>query len=235
MGRDNPVLVGTTASGGVVSVRIRTSAATAPLADAAVAATVAQVRALLREHAFADGPGAAGHPHEALPAAVVASLRASSRTLAVVESCTAGLLGSMIGDIPGASDVFLGGAITYANAAKTTLAGVPGSIFAAHGAVSRPCVEAMARGGLDRLAATDCLAITGVAGPGGGNPDKPVGTVWIALARRTGAEVSVDARRFNMAGDRRSVREWAARSALAMLWLHQSGTPATPLLRQVPG
>lgn len=234
MSRDRPVLVGTTASGGVVSVRIRTSAASAPLADAAVAATVAQVRALLAEHAFADGPGAAGHPHEALPAAVLASLRTSSRTLAVVESCTAGLLGSMLGDIAGASDVFLGGAITYANAAKTALAGVPEAVFTAHGAVSRPCAEAMARGGLERLAATDCLAITGIAGPGGGTPDKPVGTVWIALARRAGPEVLMDARRFNMASDRRSVREWAARSALAMLWLHERGTPAARLLRQAP-
>lgn len=233
MARDRETLVGTTASGGVVSVRIRATAPTAHAADAALASTLVQARALVDPYAFAEGAGAAGHPHEALPASVLAGLRRQGRTLAVVESCTGGMLGGMLADIPGASDVFLGGAITYANAAKTALAGVPEAIIRQHGAVSRECAQAMASGGLAALGATDSLAITGIAGPTGATSDKPVGTVWIARASQSHSGLALDARRFSMAGDRRSVREWAARSALAMLWMDLAGAPNTPLLRQV--
>ena len=165
-------------------------------------------------------------------------LRERARTLAVVESCTAGLLGSMIGDIPGASGVFLGGFITYSNALKTSMAGVPATMFegpSSPGSVSFECASAMATGGLLATGATDCLSITGIAGPGGATPTKPVGTVYIALATRGAkdAGVTVDARRFNMACDRRSVREWSARAAMAMLWMHMAGSQETRLLREV--
>jgi nicotinamide-nucleotide amidase len=231
MDRSRPTLVGTTASGGVVSARCRATATTPAQADADLAATVAQVRNLLGTYAFADGPGAGGHPHEALPTAVLASMRSQGRSLTVVESCTGGLLGSMIADIPGASDIFRGGAITYANDLKTSLARVPEDLMHAHGAVSREVAAAMAIGGLDAFRASDCLAITGVAGPDGGTPAKPVGTVWIAHAHRGS---TTDVRRFVMPSDRRSVREWAARAALAILWTHLAGTPRLHLLRQAP-
>ncbi|MEK6702715.1 MAG: CinA family nicotinamide mononucleotide deamidase-related protein [Planctomycetota bacterium] len=233
MARERVPLVGTTASGGVVTARIRYEG---PLpasdADALVRRTADQVRSLLGAHVFAEN----GTPHEELPAAVIEALRERGRTLAVVESCTAGLLGSMIGDIPGASGVFLGGVITYANALKSSLAGVPAAIFegpASPGSVSFECASAMAIGGLRATGATDCLSITGIAGPGGATPTKPVGTVFIALATSGTTGVTVDARRFNMAGDRRSVREWSARAAMAMLWMRMSGAPETRLLREV--
>ncbi len=230
MARASSPLVGTTASGGVVSVRLR---ATGDNPDAAIAETVAEVKRLLGVFVFADGTGAAGHPHEAFPTAVIAAMRAQRRTLGVVESCTSGLLGAMLGDVPGASDVLMGGLITYANRVKTALAGVPESVLHAHGAVSAETASAMAEGGLKALGVSDCLAITGVAGPGGGSEAKPVGTVWIAHAH---SGSPVDVRRFSMAGDRRNIREWAARSAMTMLWTHLAGQPGVPLLRQpLPG
>jgi nicotinamide-nucleotide amidase len=231
MDRNRPTLVGTTASGGVVSARCRTTAPSADQAEAELADTVACVKTLLGTHAFADGPASGGSPHEALPAAVLAAMRTQRRTLAVAESCTAGLLGSMLGDIPGASDAFLGGAITYANALKSSLLRVPESLLHTHGAVSREVAAAMAAGGIDAFHASDCLAITGIAGPDGGTPAKPVGTVWIAHAHDG---FPIDVRRFVMPSDRRSVREWAARTALAILWTHLAGSPRLPLLRQAP-
>jgi nicotinamide-nucleotide amidase len=238
MARSHMPLVGTTASGAVVSVRLRCEGVMArERADELLAETGTQVRRVLGAHVFAEG-GTAPDP---LPAAVVAKLRSDGRTLGVVESCTAGLLGSMVGGVPGASDVFAGGGIVYHNSLKTSFAGVRGETLAAHGAVSRECAIEMARGGLDACGVSDCLAITGIAGPGGASPGKPVGTVWIALARRTtggdtrlnGGGALVDVRRFAMLGDRTSVQAWSARMALAILWLHLSGAPTTRLLREV--
>lgn len=235
MKRGRVPLVGTTASGGIVTARIRYEG---PLptgeADVIVRQAADQIKKLLGAHVFAEN----GTPQEELPGAVIEALREKGRTLSVVESCTAGLLGSMIGDIPGASGVFLGGFITYSNALKTQMVGVPVTMFEganSPGSVSFECASAMATGGLRSTGATDCLSITGIAGPGGATPTKPVGTVFIALARRGEKDggVSVDTRRFNMAGDRRSVREWSARAAMAMLWMHMAGAPETRMLREV--
>jgi nicotinamide-nucleotide amidase len=135
-------------------------------------------------------------------------------TLAVAESCTGGLLGGEITAIPGGSRYFLGGAITYSNEEKTRALGVPQALIAEHGAVSEAVARAMAEGCVQQLRAKAALAVTGVAGPDGGTPEKPVGTVWIALASPLGtqAELQRIPRR-----DRDSVRRASVTAALDLL------------------
>lgn len=133
-------------------------------------------------------------------------------TLAVAESCTGGLLGARITDIPGSSDVFLGGVIAYANELKVRELGVPAALIARHGAVSEEVVRAMASGIRAKLGATAGLAITGVAGPGGGTESKPVGLVWICVASERG----VEPRRIRSWGDRKEIRFRAAQAALEL-------------------
>lgn len=128
-------------------------------------------------------------PPRALPLAVAAeaavrALKEASFTLATAESCTGGLIAESITRIPGASDVFGFGWVTYANEAKQSQLGVPAAILEHCGAVSRETVEAMAEGARQRAGADLAVAVSGIAGPGGGTPDKPVGTVWIAWAAR---------------------------------------------------
>ncbi len=133
--------------------------------------------------------------------------------LATVESCTGGLVGALITAIPGSSDVFTHGFITYANEAKIQMLGVDGALIATHGAVSEAVVRAMAEGA-QRTANSDvALATTGIAGPGGGSNEKPVGLVHIAMASRH----STLHQRHVFAGDRESVRLQAALAALLML------------------
>jgi nicotinamide-nucleotide amidase len=108
-------------------------------------------------------------------------------TLATAESCTGGLVAGALTDIAGSSDVFDRGFVTYSNAAKQQILGVPAETLREHGAVSQPTAEAMARGALARSGADIAVAITGVAGPGGGTPEKPVGLVHFAAASRGGA------------------------------------------------
>jgi len=147
---------------------------------------------------------------------VVAALGSSGKRLAVVESCTGGMLGAAVTSVAGSSGVFVGGWITYTNDMKRSAVGVDASLFGpgSPGAVSQACVEQMALGGLDRSGAECCLAITGIAGPAGGTPDKPVGTVWIALAS---GEQAVQSRRFLFEGDRVQVRGQSVQMALTML------------------
>lgn len=138
-----------------------------------------------------------------------------SRRLSVTtaESCTGGGVAAAITDIAGSSDYFETGYVTYSNAAKTRLLGVPEALIEEHGAVSREVVEAMVAGACRESGADLAVAVSGVAGPGGGSPDKPVGTVWLAWG-------GADARRAecrHFFGDRRAVREQAVRAALAGL------------------
>lgn len=139
----------------------------------------ARVEALLRD-AFGDALFATDERH--VDVLVAELLTADGSTLAVGESCTGGGLGARLTAIPGASAWFLGGAITYADAAKVTLLAVDPAIIAAHGAVSAECAAAMATGARSALGATWALSITGVAGPDGGSPEKPVGLVFVGLA-----------------------------------------------------
>jgi nicotinamide-nucleotide amidase len=141
-------------------------------------------------------------------------LRAQQRTLATAESCTGGLLSALMTEIAGCSDVFTHGFITYANAAKTSMVGVPETRIAQHGAVSAHVAIAMAEGALATSGAHVAIAITGIAGPGGATADKPVGLVHMACACR-GEPTRHHVQQFS--GNRRDVREQAVRAALAML------------------
>ncbi len=107
---------------------------------------------------------------------------ASNKRIATAESCTGGLVAGLLTAVPGSSAVVDRGFVTYSNEAKTDLVGVPAALIAAHGAVSEPVARAMAEGALGRSLADAAVAITGIAGPGGGSPDKPVGLVHFALA-----------------------------------------------------
>lgn len=223
MARGGELLVGTTASGGVVSCRLRYEG---PLPRAMAEQELDRVEGELRAKAdayiFGDGD-------ETLASAVVHRLASKGETLGTVESCTAGGLSSMVADVPGASSVLLGGLVTYSNALKSLLAGVSADLITVHGAVSGPIARAMAEGGVAALGVQHCLGITGIAGPTGGTPGKPVGTVYIARAER-GA--STEIRRFAFSGDRQAIREWSAKSGLAMLRMHLDGIRHVRLLRQ---
>lgn len=140
-------------------------------------------------------------------------LRDRSLTLAVAESCTGGLVGQRITARAGASDVFLGGVVAYADGVKEDLLDVPAEVLEAHGAVSEEVARAMARGVRARFGASTGISITGVAGPGGGTEEKPVGTVCFAAA----VEDGVATRRARFPGDRASVRERSAQAAIFLL------------------
>ena len=142
------------------------------------------------------------------------ALRARGWSLATAESCTGGLIAAACTDLAGSSDWFERGFVTYSNAAKQELLGVDEALIRAHGAVSRPVVLAMAAGALARSRAQLAVAVTGIAGPAGGSPDKPVGTVWIATASQDGA---AQACCFRFDGDRRAVREATVREAFTLL------------------
>lgn len=220
-------VVGTTASRMVVTVRMRHSAASDADVRSALDGVEADVRERLGTAVFERRDFSAGDSPElgdALPAAVLDLLRDRGERVVVVESCTGGLLGGLLTSVPGSSDAFAGGWLTYTNEAKAGLVGVDAAEIEAHGAVSARVALGMARGGLFRAGflggAHHALAITGVAGPGGGSEAKPVGTVWIARATVDAhGAVTAEARHFRFRGGREAVREWSARSALGMLRL----------------
>jgi len=151
----------------------------------------------------------------ALARRLVDRLRETGLRVATAESCTGGLASSAITDIPGASDVFDRGFVTYSNAAKHELLDVPEAILLEHGAVSRKTARAMALGALAHSLADVTVAITGVAGPGGGTAEKPVGLVHFACARRHGGIVEIE-RRFGPL-ERAAIREASVRQALEMM------------------
>jgi nicotinamide-nucleotide amidase len=225
LARTNDPVVGVTASAGELTFRIRAKGeereATERLEWAA-----RQIRKVF-------GALCVGEDEESAPAATLRLLRERDETLAVVESCTGGLLGAMLTEVPGSSDVFLGGWITYTNAMKQGEVNVPGETIAQYGAVSEETVRAMALGGLFQSAADHAIAISGVAGPSGGSDEKPVGTVWIAHAWSTDESRGVDARRFLFPGDRDSVRVRSVRAAMAMLNLRVKGEPERALVNEV--
>ncbi len=152
---------------------------------------------------------------EALAIAALAAARARGLTLATAESCTGGLVAGALTQIAGSSDVVEGGFITYSNASKTAFLGVPAALIEAHGAVSEPVARAMAEGAVTRAGVGAAVAITGVAGPGGGSAAKPVGLVHFAVALAGGQTVHVE-RRFGDIG-RGGVRLASVRQALQLL------------------
>jgi nicotinamide-nucleotide amidase len=149
-----------------------------------------------------------------LAQAVVEGARRRGWTVTAAESCTGGLVAAALTEVPGASEVLERSLVTYSNAAKTALLGVPGPVLAAHGAVSAATAEAMAAGARTAAAADLAVAVTGIAGPGGGSAEKPVGLVWFAIADREG--VIAHEARLDDAG-RSAVRLAATTRALELL------------------
>lgn len=153
--------------------------------EAAARALLAPLEAELRAR---TGSLCYGADDDSLASVVLAALRQRGQTLAVAESCTGGGLGAALAAVPGASDVFLGGVIAYANSVKQALLGVPGEVLERHGAVSDPVACAMAEGARRITGSRWALAVTGIAGPGGGSEAKPVGLVHIALSGPDGTQ-----------------------------------------------
>lgn len=154
------------------------------------------------------------HPTLLAAEALLARCRAARLRLATAESCTGGLIAAALTAIPGSSDVVDRGFVTYSNEAKTALVGVPEALIERHGAVSEPVARAMAEGALDRSLADLTVAVTGVAGPGGGTAEKPVGLVWFACARAGRPTVSEC---HILPGDRTEIRRATVARALQLL------------------
>lgn len=154
-----------------------------------------------------------------LAAQLLTALRGRGWTLATAESCTGGLLGDALTDISGSSAVYLGGVVAYANSAKIALLGVPQAVLDSVGAVSPETAAAMAAGACRQFGAQVALATTGIAGPGGGSPEKPVGLVYLGLATPDG----VWTERHIWPGDRRANKVHSAERALAWAIEHLAG------------
>ncbi len=189
-----------------VDVSLRIRAADPASARTLIDRAASTVRARLGDAVFGEG-------EDSYAAAVGGALRRRGFTLAVAESCTGGLIGSMLTAVPGSSDYLLLDAVTYSNAAKERVLGVSAEVLRGYGAVSAECVRAMAEGAR-RLTGSDlAVSVSGVAGPGGGTAEKPVGLVFFALASESGTEVIE--RHFR--GDRASVQRQAAYAALYLV------------------
>lgn len=189
-----------------VDLRLTAWALEPDAADRRLDSAAQLLRSRLDDHYYGEGD-------VDLAAVVLQRLQAGDQTLAVAESCTGGLIGARVTAVPGASRSFLGGVIAYDDQVKRQALDVPAEILEQHGAVSEPAVRAMADGVVRRLGATCAIAVSGIAGPGGGTPDKPVGTVWIAV--RVGAELRTVKRVFP--GDRDDIRARATQAALDLL------------------
>ena len=175
-------------------------------ADARLAAAADRVGSVMAHSIYGEGDAD-------LAAVVLEECRRRGLLLGVAESCTGGMLGARLTAVPGSSDVVRGGVIAYDDAVKRSLLRVPAELLAEHGAVSEPVVRAMASAARSVVQAGAALAITGIAGPGGGSATKPVGTVWIALD----FEGRVESRLLRLWGDRDEVRRRAAQAALELL------------------
>jgi nicotinamide-nucleotide amidase len=203
----NPI-VGTRAGLSVITLRIDARAADPPAAEIMLDEVERELRARL-------GPIIYGRGDDTLQSAVGELLVAANQTVAVAESCTGGLLGKLFTEVPGSSRYFLGGIISYADAVKTRLLGVPQETLRSHGAVSERVARAMAEGAAAALASDWAISITGIAGPAGGSACKPVGLVYVGL--KTPTEVQVSEFRLGEHTPREVIRERAARCALNLL------------------
>jgi nicotinamide-nucleotide amidase len=193
------VVIGYRASLPEIEVKVLAKAASASEAQASARRAAEEVRSRLGDHVYAEGFGS-------LPESVGALLASKGLTLAIAESCTGGLAAELVTRAPGASRYLLGSVVAYANQVKTQLLGVPAELIARHGAVSEPVARAMAEGARQRLGADLGLAFTGIAGPDGGTPEKPVGLVHWAVASSAGTEH----RERVFVGDRQGIRRRAA-------------------------
>jgi nicotinamide-nucleotide amidase len=183
-----------------------TSVSAGTSAEAHADRILAQVRSIFGDSIFAEGK-------DELAPLVVAQLTRRGERVAIAESCTGGLVAEMLTRVPGSSNVFDLGVVAYANDVKTGIVGVPAALLATHGAVSEPVARALAEGVRRAGKATWGIGITGIAGPAGGTPEKPVGTVWVALAGPGGTQAVHRVWR----GDRERIRKTAAYEALDLL------------------
>ena len=206
----------------LVGIKVSWSILTASVRGSGVEAVAEEIERLW--HPLAYGRG-----ESTLEGVVGGLLQQRGATIATAESCTGGLLGGRITEVPGSSDWYGGGVVTYSNACKHQLLGVPTELLERHGAVSEQVAVVMAMETARRFDADYALSTTGIAGPGGGSDRKPVGTVWIGGCDTTGELPHAWARRFVFPGDRTWVRDRTVKSALQMLRLRILGIDA-PLL-----
>jgi len=202
--------VGYCARPGETEVRLQTTVAHVPLLEASAAAA----RQTLGDAIFAE-------VRLGMEEAVGRMLAERKQTLAVAESCTGGLIGHRLTQVAGSSAYFLGGVIAYANESKIRDLGVPREVIARHGAVSEEAARAMAAGVRARFGADFGLAVTGIAGPAGGTAEKPVGTVWLAVADAAGTV----AQRRGFPGVRDAIKHWSSQLALDLLRRRLQGIP----------
>jgi nicotinamide-nucleotide amidase len=191
---------------GAIEIHLRAHAPSDQEADALLAEVGDKIELVLEDYIFST-------QGEALEEVVGMYLVMRQKTLAVAESCSGGLLAERLTRYPGSSNFFLGGAICYSNGLKAKLAGVPMALIEEHGAVSQPVAQAMAEGVRTRTGASIGVGLTGIAGPTGGSPEKPVGLVFVALADERGTQV----REFRFPGNRERVRLWSTQMALEMI------------------
>lgn len=190
---------------GTIEVHLRAHGSSDQQADALLSELGDKIEFALGDHVFSSRG-------ETLEEVVGMYLVMKQKTVAVAESCTGGLVAERLTRVPGSSGFFLGGVVCYSNEVKTRFVGVPAEMIATHGAVSKPVAQALAEGIRRRAGASLGLGITGIAGPSGGTPEKPVGLVFIALADDRSTEV----RQFRFPGERERVRMWSSVAALEM-------------------
>lgn len=191
---------------GTIEVHLRAQGSNDREAEALLTELGDKIEFALGDHIFSSRG-------ETLEEVVGMYLVLKQKTVAVAESCTGGLVSERLTRVPGSSGFFLGGVVCYSNELKTRFVGVPGEMIAEHGAVSKPVAQALAEGIRRRAASSLGLGLTGIAGPSGGTPEKPVGLVFIALADARSTEV----RQFRFPGERERVRMWSSVAALEMI------------------
>jgi nicotinamide-nucleotide amidase len=209
----NPA-VGTTAQQAIISVRIHAAGVNRNEAERLLEQTTAEIRSRLGSYVF-------GQDDDTLWSVVTRQLIAAGKTVSTAESCTGGLIAQSLTETPGSSASFIDGVVTYSNQAKTRLLGVPAELIAAHGAVSPQVAEVMARQCRERSGTDYAISITGIAGPTGGTPDKPVGLVYIGVADADGCEVREH--RLGTYLTREEIRDRARKNALNSLRLRLQG------------
>jgi nicotinamide-nucleotide amidase len=217
MASENPT-VAPYAKTGEVHLRITASGDGVEEAESLIGPMAAEIERRLGDFVYALDD-------EPLESALVRLLAERGLTMATAESCTGGLLSARITDVAGSSAVFAGGAVTYSNAAKTDLVGVDAELIVQRGAVSLEVARAMAEGARERFRADIGVGITGIAGPGGATPDKPVGLVYIAVADSQGTEVE----RNQFLGSRKDVRYRSAQLAMVLVRDRVLKQPPVPM------
>lgn len=194
------------ATPGTIEVHLSARAATDAEAEAMLSELGDKIELTLGDHVYSS-------KGESLEEVVGMYLVMRRKTVAVAESCTGGLLAERLTRTAGSSIYFLGGMVCYSNELKTKLGGVPAPLIEAHGAVSQPVAQALAEGARARMGAAIGVGVTGIAGPSGGTPEKPVGLVFVALADERGTQV----REFHFPGTRDRIRLWASQMGLEMI------------------